>query len=424
MKNWEINSSRITEWAQGKTLVTSPPWFCYISVTNLCNNRCVVCAREKAMRKCQGLMDFELFKKIIVQLPEEIKTIYMMKQGEPFMHPKLVDMIAFVREKRPDELIALHTNGILATKEKIIPILKNVSSLGISISAITAETYRSVHGSGGFDVVIKNLQVISDYLLSIPEKKRPHVFIDYVKQKRNRHETQEDVIAFFENRFKGLNSVDFHWVFNFLGEIDEGNIKINQKIAEHDFPTCVFPWAAFTICHDGKVSYCFVEPKENKFLGDFSAQTFEQIWNGEKYVDFRKQMFEHRFSRLDEEGFGCKKCSWLWSMKAMSPVKLSARSPLERKSFDLDMGTMLDTDLEEIFEIGKKMYLDGEIHMAISCFEIIAATADGRLAKAADEMLVLAKTVLSRYKNLGRWQKLLKEESAGSRTNYYHKIKK
>lgn len=423
----QADGSMVNQWAQSIPNPTGGPWLCYISVSNICNSRCAVCAHEKAMRRDKGCMDRDLFKRIVEQLPCSIKKVYLMKQGEPLLNRNIPFFVNYLKEKRPDVHISFHTNGIIANPKRLKNLLPNMTSLGISISAITAETYKRVHGVSKFNVVIRNLKRLSDLLLAVPERIRPHVFIDYVKQMENASEDENQVAQFFKDNFPGLSSVDFHWVYNYQGEIQEGNMEIYERLPYENFPCCVFPWSSITFCHDGKVSYCFVEPRENRFMGDITTHTFEEIWNGEEYALFRRMMAQKQFGEMANDGFFCQKCSWLWSVQSQSPRNLtlgySANNGdlLQNKSF----GNIMDLPMEDIITHGMDLYLRGEIHQAAGIFNTLASFAlTPEMHDIINRMINLCNRVFHKYKDLPLWQDMLQKEgkSHEDRTCRYYPI--
>ena len=119
----ECEKSTIKTWAEGETELSNGPWLVYISPTNLCNNRCRVCAREKAMRREQSIMKMDTFRKIVDELPQSVRKVYLMKQGEPFINRNQEEFVLYLREKRPDIHISFHTNGILATESRVRKIM-------------------------------------------------------------------------------------------------------------------------------------------------------------------------------------------------------------------------------------------------------------------------------------------------------------
>jgi len=198
----KIKESIVYKWANNHSESINNPWVVYISTTNLCNNKCTVCAYPKSMREEKGNMSFDLFKRIVEQMPTSVKKVYLQKQGEPFINKDLEKFIVYLHQQRPEIHISLHTNGILAKKERVENILSNIHSMGISISAISKDVYVKVHQMPHFDRVCSNIKQISDLMLEMPKDKRPNVFIDYIFQESNSSEKEEDVINFFRTTFQ------------------------------------------------------------------------------------------------------------------------------------------------------------------------------------------------------------------------------
>jgi radical SAM protein with 4Fe4S-binding SPASM domain len=63
-------------------------------------------------------------------------------------------------------------------------------------------------------------------------------------------------------------------------------------------------WHSCVITWDGKVVPCCFDKDAKFVLGDLTQQTFEEIWNGKKYQDFRKSLL---YSRQEIEI--CKNCT-------------------------------------------------------------------------------------------------------------------
>jgi len=406
-------SSAITQWAEGQEQLSAEPWLAYISTTNLCNNRCRVCAITSAMRKDRGVMSMATFERIVSQLPQSIKKVYLFKQGEPFINQNLEAFVAYLRAARPEVYISIHTNGILAERSRIEKILPLIDALGISVGATSRETYQQVHATDSFDKVMANLKDISEVALAIPKERRPHIFIDYVQQLANRQEKEAEVVSFFSSAFPGLSSVDFHWVFNFQGEIAEGNMGVYENVSPSQFPCCVFPWSAVTFCWDGRVSYCFVEPRENRFLGDINKQDFAEIWNGAEYRGFRGSMIEKRFEAMSADGFHCSKCAWLWSMASQSPRNLAqGYSPnLGDIQNNPSFGNIMDMRIEDILNLGMTAYLKGEIHQALGILAFLdKLDLDPDTRPRVAELMNMCASVLKNFKDLPLWRARLQAE--------------
>lgn len=316
-------------WSRQLASVSSDPTIVYIAPTNACNYQCGICARWKVMRKEIGFMDLELFKKIIGELPGGVRQIYLHKQGESALHPKIAEMMEYAKARRPDIKLKLNTNGSRLSKGLMKEMAKYLDILTVSIWSVRPETYHKLHGKGDLVKVMDNLKEF----LSLREKAKSEtkVWIDYVKQNGNSDESEEEVINFFEDNGCRDITIAFYWAFNFLGCGDEENLEINRTLPYDEFPRCIYPWISFTVTWDGQVSYCFVEPKEDTFLGDIKTESFAAIWNNKRYVEFRRLLAEKRFDELEKRNILCRHCTFIWSSQSQTIDKDGPHSVFENK---------------------------------------------------------------------------------------------
>jgi radical SAM protein with 4Fe4S-binding SPASM domain len=420
----QCRDSRLNAWASGAATVPQAPFQAYISPTNLCSNRCVMCPHDRVMRKDRGVMSMELFKKIVAELPKGIVRVYMLKQGEPLLNKNLPDMLSHLKAERPEIHLSVHTNLTVPVRDKLPQMLEAVDSLGLSISALDGETYRRTHGKDHFEAVMKNLEAINEYLPKMSDGMRPHVFITYVRQKANANESEEQAIKFYESRFPNLGSVDFHPMFNWQGDVEEANFDVDETGASSMYPCCIMPWSTIAICHDGKVSYCQEESKENVFIGETTETSVTEAWNSAEYKEFRSRMANRQYDALLDRGFYCKQCSYLWNHHSQSPQNLT-QGYFKRKNQteELKFGNLLALEAEDLLKHAAAFYLSGEMHKAMGCVEHLRQTdCPEELRPQRDELDGLCKAVISQFRTMYKAKTLMKKAGAEIKPNRYHRI--
>lgn len=100
-----------------------------IETFNCCNGICPFCPVNKNNdTRVHKKMDIQLFKKIIQELSELEYSgrLGMFSNNEPFLDSRIEDLTKYAREKLPNAVIYLYTNGTVLTKkryEAIIPYL-------------------------------------------------------------------------------------------------------------------------------------------------------------------------------------------------------------------------------------------------------------------------------------------------------------
>ena len=71
---------------------------------------------------------------------------------------------------------------------------------------------------------------------------------------------------------------------------DNGTYIIKNQLLNH----CWKQWHSCVITWDGKVVPCCFDKDAQHIMGDLRQQSFEEIWSGEAYHQFRKLILEGR----------------------------------------------------------------------------------------------------------------------------------
>ena len=155
----------------------SGPWEVQIDLTNMCNNDCIGCwchsplLEEKAMTPDQKKkkIPYKLALKLINDL-EDIGTryIYFTGGGDPWMHPKTIEIIEFVKNKKL--ICDMSTNFSLVTKEKAQRIVKaGMDHMNISLWAGSPKSYNLTHPNKTGEDFIKLTNMLK-YVSSLKKK--------------------------------------------------------------------------------------------------------------------------------------------------------------------------------------------------------------------------------------------------------------
>src|SRR5687768_1461423 len=92
------------------------PEIVQIESTNICNAKCVFCPRDDMHRR-QGVMSFELFRKIVDECAElGITHVRVHNYGEPFIDRRLVEKVRYAKQKGIKE-VGMISNGSLITDD-------------------------------------------------------------------------------------------------------------------------------------------------------------------------------------------------------------------------------------------------------------------------------------------------------------------
>lgn len=297
----------------GRTFYIIPqrPERVQIEITNRCNYTCGMCPRE-SFNLPEYDIPFDLFQKIIGRI-ESRYNITLTGWGEPLLHPKLLDMIAYT--KRKGHSVGITTNGLLLAPfiEKFI---NTLDKLTVSLDSIEGNTV-VVDGHPSNNVVQRHIESL---IKCRGGKKKPVVTIQITM-----HDKQQCLDTL---RFAGEVGADRAYLvrlnnplgnssFKRPGLEEEREIcKESEEIArkyglqvDNNYTAfdngllrllykrlrpmmyrfdkyCPKPYDYLYINIDGKATPCCDLPRYE--VGNILKQSIDEIWNGENMRYFRE----------------------------------------------------------------------------------------------------------------------------------------
>ena len=146
---------RLDPWLRGEDIY---PIYMEISLSGVCNNRCIFCAFDYLGYK-EVFLETKTLKKFIADASKKgVRSILFSGEGEPLLHPDAPAIVNYVKENGID--VAMTTNGSLLSPQVSRTMLKSLSWLRISLNAGTPQSYAQVHGAHaqGFERVLGNIK--------------------------------------------------------------------------------------------------------------------------------------------------------------------------------------------------------------------------------------------------------------------------
>jgi molybdenum cofactor biosynthesis enzyme MoaA len=138
--------------------VPDAPSLIWVEPTPACNLRCIMCDRKAVERRKTGLMDFNLYEKIIDEAAAMgVKEVAMGLGGEPLIHPRLAEMVKYASDKGLS--VSFNTNANLLDEEKARAILRSgLDKIVFSVDGNCKDTYSKIRVGGDFDKVTANIR--------------------------------------------------------------------------------------------------------------------------------------------------------------------------------------------------------------------------------------------------------------------------
>ena len=244
------------------------PMIVDIELTNDCNLKCKMCSRQ-IMTRDIGYMSKELFKKIVDECAEHNTAIRLIRWGEPFLHPHILEFCKYVKDKG----LPLHitTNGMVLSESQMIGIiLCKVDSIIFSMQGVTPDGYEHMRKGAIYDLLYTNIMKLLELRRT---RDKPFIHISTTVT----DETDKEINAFKDAWKDVVDSVGIGKTrFSYLGK--EDNIK-------KEYRDCKEPWQKLSVDWDGKVSACCNDYDNLLTIGDINERSLFNLWNYNDQLD-------------------------------------------------------------------------------------------------------------------------------------------
>ena len=200
------------------------PSYVQIEPVGQCNLRCQMCPiqfrQDGPPYGPPAFMPFEDFVHLIDQLGD-VQELHMQGLGEPMMHPRFFDMVAYATGKG----MRVTTNSnltLLNDKRAEQCVSSGLACLHISIDGATAETYERIRVRAHFDRVLHNLE----RLLHVRERlgnTHPTLVMVVVIMRQNLHELPDLV------RLASRYAIERIFVQHLCHDFGESSLPANYR---------------------------------------------------------------------------------------------------------------------------------------------------------------------------------------------------
>jgi MoaA/NifB/PqqE/SkfB family radical SAM enzyme len=327
----------------------SKPVCLYLETTNRCNLLCTTCPRTYEDLEPPADMSWELFTKIVDQLPNIARAV-LHGVGEPMLVKNLPKMVRYLKDR--GTYVLFNTNGtVLNDRNGRALIDAGLDELRVSLDAANAASYLAVRGKNYFNRILRNVRAFRD-LQEREGKDRPRVSAWLTGMKETIAELPAFVkvaadigvkevylqrLVFFENDAIGLARPDqalyeqltngeasyleeaaamaesYGMTFSASGAASEPGMSLKREDDGSPWSMCRRPWTVMYFTANGRALPCCIAPfsqrgYENYTLGDATQETLSEIWNGPAYRSFRQGLLS------DTPPPACASCGLRWSL--------------------------------------------------------------------------------------------------------------
>jgi MoaA/NifB/PqqE/SkfB family radical SAM enzyme len=299
--------TKIRGWKRFERL---PPAVLKIETTNICNADCIFCAYQYEDRP-KAFMADALYRKSL----EEYAAMggqalsYVPIVGEPLIDKNFIPKIKLAKQHGMQDIYT-YTNALLLHKFNIDELLTSgINRIIISTAPFDEQMYIRLYRNKGYPQLLKNLVAllqrnielgrpvrITFHIRSYVDEKTALSLPDYLKYIRPYVNEATDIgVMLSYDSWGGLIKQE-----DLIGEM-----KLSPPPMDKSVPC--FQTFTLTVLADGKVRACGCrfnndEKDDPLIIGDVKTQSLQEIWRGEKLMQFRRRFVSGDLPSL------CQKC--------------------------------------------------------------------------------------------------------------------
>jgi hypothetical protein len=256
-------------------------------------------------------MDFDLFKAIVDEMAPHVKATTLHIWGEPLMHKRIFDMIAYCRHRGLRAEIS--TNATLLDKHRGQGLLDaGLSTIYLCLDGFRPETYESIRVKADYQRTNENIRGFLA-LKAAGGYVRPYVNLQIIQMEKTMPEIDEFVETW---SLPGVDHINVKPFDSWGGQVEQ----ISQLRA--DDPTTFVPvdryacpnlWYHVHIYWDGRIAMCDRDFNLNYDLGSVISSDGQvevlRNWNGPKMQELRRLHVEGQADTVSP----CDTCvEWAW----------------------------------------------------------------------------------------------------------------
>jgi radical SAM protein with 4Fe4S-binding SPASM domain len=330
---------------QRPTRVPALPRTLYLETTNRCDSECQTCLRTFNTLEPPKDLTLAEVQGIVEQFPV-LERVVLHGIGEPLLNREIFAIVAYLKAR--GATVLFNSDAISLTQKRADQLIDSrLDEYRVSMDAATRQTYAQIRGVDQFERVLRNVQ----YLVTRQQQRgcqAPRVSLWFTVIKANLDELPAFIRLAARLGVPEVNAqrlvfygqglaVQEQSLHRKLEEREQRLITAAEALAQHydvvfkasgattplqslsgtsaeqrPWSGCQRPWTLSYVTANGNVLPCCISPWTTKsyrqlILGNAFTEGFAQLWNGERYQQFR-QDFES-----DVAPDPCRGCGRLWS---------------------------------------------------------------------------------------------------------------
>ena len=301
--------SRLT----GRSFHAGMPFSIAVEPTTSCNLRCPECPSGlRSFSRPTGMMEPSSFSALLLQLRPWLGNMTFYFQGEPFLNPSFLDMVALAVKN--GVYTSSSTNAhYLRYDMALRTVQSGLHKLLISIDGASQESYEQYRIGGSLEKVLEGTRNLVRAKKELGSS-TPHLVFQFLVVRPNEHdipaiEQLARNLGVDEVKIKTAQIYDFENGSDLIPSQEkyarykqgaDGKFKLKNQLLNQ----CWKMWHSAVVTWDGSVLPCCFDKDGHYRLGTLGKETFREIWKGRDYHNFRQAILKSR-----QETDICRNCT-------------------------------------------------------------------------------------------------------------------
>lgn len=268
------------------------PYAASFEPANFCNLRCPQCPTGKwLIDKQPQKLSLDQFKCYIDALSPYLMYANLYFQGEPFLNKELPQMVTYAHKKKIFTCIS--TNGHFLTAP-VVAALKQagIDRLIVCVDGATQQSYQKYRVGGNLPTVLEGIKRCVQAKLPVEVQ---CLLLQSTENEQNTLTQMMHSMGVKKVVFKKAQFYDDYLVPNNMDNtryvrLQDGTLVVKRALRNR----CYRMWTSVVVDVNGNVLPCCYDKFGKHAYGNLNTQSFDAIWQGEKAVQFRKQLLLDR----------------------------------------------------------------------------------------------------------------------------------
>ncbi len=281
-----------------KHIELSLPHILHVGVTTACNLHCPACPTgTRSLGRISEHLDFDLYRKAVDDLRRSLLFMLFWDWGEPFMHPKLTEMVRYAWKSQIQTVVSTNANVANSIEQIERFVDARPSVVIVCVDGANQSIYETYRTGGKLSNVIKTLKRLGQ-----AKKKLGTLYpvVEFRSLATLHTEAQmADLLHLAEDTGANLFSVKTLRPYDYRSHnIDHSMVPVKKNLARYhyrqgqatsqhtriDFENrgllrCGKPFYAPTLNSNGQLVFCSYTISEEGNFSDISESGFKHAWN-------------------------------------------------------------------------------------------------------------------------------------------------